>query len=59
MPREPPLGPRARFAEPALVNGAVGAVVAPHGRLLVALAITVREDRVAAYDVIGDPERLR
>ncbi|HTW00160.1 MAG TPA: sigma-70 family RNA polymerase sigma factor [Streptosporangiaceae bacterium] len=53
------LGPRARFAEPALVNGAVGAVVAPHGRLVVALAITVREDRIVAYDVIADPERLR
>jgi RNA polymerase sigma-70 factor, ECF subfamily len=53
------LGPRARFAEPALVNGAVGAVVAPHGRLVVALAITVRDDRIIAYDVIADPERLR
>jgi RNA polymerase sigma-70 factor, ECF subfamily len=53
------LGPRARFAEPALVNGAVGAVVAPRGRLLLALAITVRDDQVAAYDVIADPERLR
>jgi RNA polymerase sigma factor (sigma-70 family) len=53
------LGPRARFAEPALVNGAVGAVVAPHGRLLVAVAITVRDDQVAAYDVIADPARLR
>ncbi|SDM64277.1 RNA polymerase sigma-70 factor, ECF subfamily [Allokutzneria albata] len=34
-------GRRARFAEVALVNGRVGAVVAPHGRLLLALAITV------------------
>jgi RNA polymerase sigma-70 factor, ECF subfamily len=53
------LGPRARFAEPALVNGAVGAVVAPHGRLLIALAVTVRDGQIAAYDVIADPERLR
>jgi RNA polymerase sigma factor (sigma-70 family) len=53
------LGPRARFAEPALVNGQVGVVVAPHGRLLLALAITVTGDRVAAYDVIADPARLR
>ena len=53
------LGPRAWFAEPALVNGTVGAVVAPRGRLLVALAITVRDDQVAAYDVIADPARLR
>jgi RNA polymerase sigma factor (sigma-70 family) len=53
------LGARARFAEPALVNGAVGAVIAPHGRLLAALAMTVRDDQVVAYDVIADPERLR
>ncbi len=33
--------PRARFAELALVNGAVGIVVAPRGRLLLALAITI------------------
>jgi RNA polymerase sigma factor (sigma-70 family) len=53
------LGPRARFAQPALVNGAVGAVVAPRGRLLLVLAITVRDDRVAGYEVIADPDRLR
>jgi RNA polymerase sigma factor (sigma-70 family) len=53
------LGQRARFAEPALVNGAVGAIVAPQGRLLLVLAITVRDDRVAGYDVIADPVRLR
>jgi exosortase/archaeosortase len=53
------LGPRARFAETALVNGVVGAVVAPHGRLLAALAITVRDDQIVAYDVIADPQRLR
>jgi hypothetical protein len=34
-------------------------VVAPHGRLLAALAMTVRDDQVVAYDVIADPERLR
>jgi hypothetical protein len=52
------LGQRARFAEPALVNGTVGAVVAPHGRLLLVLAITVAGDRVTGYDVIADPARL-
>ncbi|AXK35677.1 RNA polymerase subunit sigma-70 [Streptomyces armeniacus] len=52
-------GRRSRLAAPALVNGAVGVVVAPHGRLLLALAITVEGGRVAAYDVIADPERLR
>ncbi len=53
------LGPRARFAEPALVDGAVGVVVAPRGRLLLALTVSVRDGRVAGYDVIADPARLR
>jgi RNA polymerase sigma-70 factor (ECF subfamily) len=52
------LGPRARFAEPALVNGVVGVVVAPRGRLLLALTFTVRDGRIAGYDVIADAGRL-
>jgi hypothetical protein len=52
------LGPRARFAEPALVNGAAGAVVAPHGRLRLVLAVTVRDGLIAGYDIIADPARL-
>ncbi|WP_206788049.1 sigma-70 family RNA polymerase sigma factor [Amycolatopsis sp. MtRt-6] len=51
-------GKRARFAEAALVDGAVGVVVAPHGRLVLALAVTVEGERVAAYEVIADPARL-
>jgi RNA polymerase sigma factor (sigma-70 family) len=50
---------RARYAEPALVDGAVDAVVAPHGRLSLVLAITVHDGRIARYEVIGDPARLR
>ncbi|GAA1257543.1 sigma-70 family RNA polymerase sigma factor [Streptomyces javensis] len=50
--------PRARFAEPALVNGSVGVVVAPRGRLLLALTVTVEAGRIAAYEVIADPARL-
>jgi RNA polymerase sigma-70 factor (ECF subfamily) len=53
------LGPRARFAEPALVNGAVGVVVAPRGELLLALTLTVADGRITGYDVIADPARLR
>jgi RNA polymerase sigma factor (sigma-70 family) len=52
-------GRRARYAEAALVDGAVGVVVAPHGRLSLVLAVTVVDDRVVAYDVIADPARLR
>ncbi|MGW3999030.1 sigma-70 family RNA polymerase sigma factor [Amycolatopsis sp. NPDC004772] len=51
-------GKRARFAEAALVDGAVGVVVAPRGRLLLALAVTVEGERVAAYEVIAAPARL-
>lgn len=53
------LAGRSNLAELALVDGAVGAVVAPGGRLLFALTFTVEGDRIAAYDVIADPERLR
>ncbi|WP_306322749.1 MULTISPECIES: sigma-70 family RNA polymerase sigma factor [unclassified Streptomyces] len=48
----------ARFAATALLDGRVGLVVAPRGRLLLALAVTVEGDRVATYEVIADPERL-
>ncbi|WIX87751.1 sigma-70 family RNA polymerase sigma factor [Amycolatopsis sp. DG1A-15b] len=51
-------GKRARFAEAALVDGAVGVVVAPRGRLVLALAVAVEGERVAAYEVIADPARL-
>lgn len=52
-------GRRARFAEPALVNGAVGAVVAPRGRLLLALTFTIEGGRITEYEVIADPVRLQ
>jgi len=52
------LGQRATFAELALVNGTAGAVIAPHGRLQLVLAVTVTGGRVAGYDVIADPARL-
>jgi RNA polymerase sigma-70 factor (ECF subfamily) len=50
---------RARFSEPALVNGRPGLVMAPRGHLVVALAFTVVEDLVTEVDVIADPDRLR
>ncbi|MFC5799762.1 sigma-70 family RNA polymerase sigma factor [Streptomyces formicae] len=53
------LGRRARFAEPALVNGTIGAIIAPRGRLRVALTITVEDALITSYEVIADPERLR
>jgi RNA polymerase sigma-70 factor (ECF subfamily) len=53
------LGRQSRFAEPALVGGRVGVVVAPRGRLSLALAITVEDDLIARYEVIAAPDRLR
>ncbi|WP_328445065.1 sigma-70 family RNA polymerase sigma factor [Amycolatopsis sp. NBC_00438] len=51
-------GKRAHFAEPALINGAVGVVVAPRGRLRLALVVAIEGEQVAGYDVIADPARL-
>ncbi len=49
----------ARAAQPALVNGAVGVIVAPRGRLLMVLDFTIRDGKIVAIDAIADPERLR
>ncbi|MDT7610062.1 MAG: hypothetical protein QOG96_4565 [Pseudonocardiales bacterium] len=49
---------RARFTQPALVNGSVGMVVAPRGRLLLALGLTIADGRITEIDIIADPERL-
>jgi RNA polymerase sigma factor (sigma-70 family) len=49
---------RSRYGRVALVNGAPGLVMAPGGRLVVALAFTFSEDKVTGIDVIADPERL-
>ncbi|WNM33095.1 sigma-70 family RNA polymerase sigma factor [Streptomyces sp. Li-HN-5-11] len=50
---------RARFAAVALIDGRVGVVVAPAGRLLFALEVAVDGGRVVSYDVVAAPERLR
>jgi RNA polymerase sigma-70 factor, ECF subfamily len=52
------LAPRSQFAEPALVNGRAGVVVAPRGRLVLALTFTIEDGKIAEYDVIADPVRL-
>ena len=49
----------AHFAQPALVNGAVGVVVAPRGRLFRVLYFTLTRGKIAQVDVIADPARLR
>jgi RNA polymerase sigma-70 factor (ECF subfamily) len=50
---------RARFAQPALVNGAVGAVWAPGGRPRVVFGFTITRGKIVEIDLVADPERLR
>jgi RNA polymerase sigma-70 factor (ECF subfamily) len=50
---------RSRFAQLALVDGAVGMVVAPRGRLLVVLAFTFADGKIVVIDVVTDTERVR
>lgn len=49
----------ARYCEVALVDGAPAIVLAPRGRLLRVLRLTVAGDRVTGLDVVADPAALR
>jgi RNA polymerase sigma-70 factor (ECF subfamily) len=49
---------RARAAQPALVDGAVGLAWAPKGRPQVVFALTIAGDSIVAIDLLADPERL-
>jgi RNA polymerase sigma-70 factor (ECF subfamily) len=51
-------GHLARLAQPALVNGAIGIVMAPRGRLLRALRVTIVDRKITEIEVIGNPARL-
>jgi RNA polymerase sigma-70 factor (ECF subfamily) len=48
----------ARFAQPALVDDAVGIVVAPKGKLALVLCFTVVGERITEIDIAADPQRL-
>ncbi len=50
---------RARVAQPALVNGAAGAVWAQGGRPRVVFEFTITGGRIVAIHLVADPERLR
>lgn len=50
---------RARFAQPALVNGTAGFMLAPRGRLKMVLAFKFKGEKIAEIDVIAEPERLQ
>ena len=49
---------RAQSGRLALVNGTVGVILAPRGRLSIALSLTIVDDKITAMDVVADPERL-
>jgi RNA polymerase sigma-70 factor (ECF subfamily) len=49
---------RANAARSALVEGAVGIVVAPGGRLLLVLEVAFAGDTISEIEVIADPDRL-
>ena len=51
-------GHLARLTRPALVNGAIGVVVAPQGRLVRALRFTIANGKITEIEVIGNPARL-
>ena len=49
---------RSQFTRPVLVNGNVGVVMAPNGRLLGVGRMVIRDGRITEVDLIADPERL-
>jgi RNA polymerase sigma-70 factor (ECF subfamily) len=49
----------ARFARPALVNGAAGLVLSARGRPLAVAGFTIVGGRIVEIDVFADRERLR
>jgi RNA polymerase sigma-70 factor (ECF subfamily) len=49
---------RARDVRPALVDGAVGAVVAIGGRTRIALSFVIAGGRIIGIDVVAEPGQL-
>lgn len=53
------LSGKAAAAQPALIEGVPGLVWVSHGELRVAFSFTFADDRIAAIDLIADPQRLQ
>jgi RNA polymerase sigma-70 factor (ECF subfamily) len=49
---------QAQFARAALVNGAVGLVVAPKGRLTTVLAFDIEHEKIVEVRILNDPSRF-
>ncbi|MGA9309527.1 MAG: hypothetical protein WBV74_04050 [Pseudonocardiaceae bacterium] len=50
---------RARFAQPVLIEVALGAVWAPGGRPCVVFDFTITRGKIIEIHLVADPERLR
>jgi len=50
--------PFAPLAQPAIVNGAAGAVVRVAGRPFSVVAFTVSKGRIVEIDIVVDPDKL-
>jgi RNA polymerase sigma factor (sigma-70 family) len=50
---------RGQVSRPALVNGAVGMIVAPEGRLFAVLCLEFAGDKILDMEMVTDPARLR
>jgi RNA polymerase sigma factor (sigma-70 family) len=48
-----------RFVQPALINGSIGVILAPRGKLARALIFTFANAKITRVEAIGDPARLR
>jgi RNA polymerase sigma-70 factor (ECF subfamily) len=51
-------GHLAQLTRPALVDGAIGVVVAPRGKLVRALRFTIADGKITEIEVIGNPARF-
>jgi RNA polymerase sigma factor (sigma-70 family) len=51
-------GHMARLVRPAVVDGAIGAVMAPRGRLVRALRFTIVNGKITEFEIIADQARL-
>jgi RNA polymerase sigma-70 factor (ECF subfamily) len=49
----------ARLAQPALVNGSIGLIFAPRGRLSRVITFEIIDEKIVSADVIATTERLR
>jgi RNA polymerase sigma factor (sigma-70 family) len=49
----------ARFLQPVLVDGQVGVVLAPRGRMTRAITFTFKSGKIAQINIIGDSKHLR